>query len=125
VPAGALGRVGRGRVVRSAVLRGEVVLGRRLAAPDVGGVAALLPEGTRAVAIPADEGDAPPLLVGQRVDVVAVAADDGGPAAGVIAAGALVVDVAEHAVTIAVDAEAVPRVVSALAAGAIALALAP
>ncbi len=122
-PGGSMSRVAEGRVVRSSVLAGEVLLRRRLAEPDVGGVAALLPEGARAVAIPADASAAPPLEVGQRVDVLAVVAADGGAQAAVLAAGAPVVDVGEAAITVAVDPGAVPRIAAALAEGAVTLAL--
>jgi Flp pilus assembly protein CpaB len=123
VPDGALARVAVGRVVRSPVLEGEVLLRRRLAEPEVAGVAAVLPEGTRAVAVPADASAVPPLEVGHLVDVVAVGATDGRAVASVLAVGALVVDVGEAAVTIAVDPGAVPRIAAALATGAVTLAL--
>jgi hypothetical protein len=86
-------------------------------------VAALLPEGARAVAVPAEASAVPPLEVGHRVDVLAVGAADGRAVASVLAASALVVDVGEHAVTVAVDPGAVPRIAAALAAGAVTLAL--
>jgi pilus assembly protein CpaB len=123
VPEGALARVAEGRGVHSPVLEGEVLLRRRLAEPDVGGVAAVLPEGSRAVAIPADASAVPPLEVGQRVDVLAVGATDGRAVAAALATDALVVHVGEHAVTLAVDPGAVPRIAAALAAGAVTLAL--
>lgn len=123
-PAEALDRVPRGRVVRSLVLRGEVLHRRRLAPAGRGGPAALLPPGTRAVAIPIDAGSTPPLRRGDTVDLMAVAAGtDGGPRAGVLAFAATVVDVGERSVTVALDAETVPRVVAALGAGAVVLTL--
>ena len=124
VPPEALDRVAPGRVVRSLVLEGEVIVRRRLSAAGVDGIAALLPDGTRAVAVPVEAGTAPPLEVGQTVDLVAVVAGDGLiPQAGVLAAAAPVVHVGDHAVTVALDAEVVPRVAAALAAGAVTLVL--
>lgn len=124
VPPGALTRVASGRVVRAPVFEGEVLLRPRLAGAGVVGVAALLPPGTRAVAVPVDPGTAPPLRVGQQVDLVAVVAgDDGRPTAGVLAAAAPVVAVGERAVTVALDPALVPRVTAALGAGAVTLAL--
>ena len=121
---GALGRVEEGRVLRSAVYEGEVLLRRRLADDGLVGVAALLPEGARAVAVPVEPGFAPPLAVGQHVDAVGVVAVDGAPEPVLLAARALVVAVGEHAVTIAVDPELVARVAAALASGTVTLALA-
>ena len=124
VPPDALDRLPRGRVVRAAVLRGEVLHRRRLAAAGLDGVAALLPTGSRAVAVPVDPASVPPLRRGDRVDVLAVVAGaDSGPRAGVLAPAVLVVDVADGAVTVALDADDVPPVVAALGAGAVTLAL--
>ncbi len=123
-PPGALRRVPEGRIVRSLVLEGETLTRRRVAGSDALGVAALLPEGTRAVAIPVEPGTAPPLRVGQRVDVVAAGiGDDGAAGAAVIAAAVPVLAVDEHAATVAVAKGDLPDVVAALAAGAVALAL--
>jgi Flp pilus assembly protein CpaB len=123
-PPGALAAVPVGRTVRIAVLDGEVLVGRRLSASGVSGVAARLPAGTRAVAVPTEPGTSPRLLVGQRVDVVAVAASSDGPAPGfVLARAALVVDVREDAAAVAVDPAVVPRIAVALAEGAVSLAL--
>jgi Flp pilus assembly protein CpaB len=124
VPPGAVEEVRPGRVVRALVLEGEVLVRRRLSAAGALGIAGRLPEGSRAVAVPVDPGTAPPLEVGQTVDLVAVAAGDGPfPQAGVLAAGAPVVDVGEEAVTVALDPAVVPRVAAALGAGAVTLVL--
>jgi Flp pilus assembly protein CpaB len=125
-PAGALHDAAKGRTVRSSVLEGEVLLARRLAERGAIGIAALLPGGTRAVAIPVEAGTAPPLQVGQLVDVIAVTAADeaSGSAPGfVLAADAPVVEVGEQAVTVAVARELAPRIAVALAGGAVSLAL--
>ena len=123
VPDGALDRVADGRVVRAGAFDGEVLLRRRLAEPGVGGAAALVPAGARAVAVPVEAGSAPSLAVGQRVDVVGLVAVDGVPEAVVLVAGAPVVEVGELAVTLAVAPEAVPAVAAALASGTVTLAL--
>jgi Flp pilus assembly protein CpaB len=123
-PPGALAAVPAGRAVRMPVFDGEVLVQRRLAPPGVGGVAARLPAGMRAVAIPTEPGTAPRLQVGQRVDVVAVAASSDGSVPGfVLARAAPVVDVREGAAAVAVDPEVVPRIAVALAEGAVSLAL--
>jgi Flp pilus assembly protein CpaB len=116
-----------GRVVHSPVFEGEVLVGARLARPGLVGVAAALPEGTRAVAIPFEAGTTPPVEVGQRVDVIVALppeqAGDGPPGI-VVAVGAPVLAVSEAAVTLAVDADTAPRVAVALASGAVTLAIA-
>jgi Flp pilus assembly protein CpaB len=123
-PEGAVASVDPGRAVRMPVLAGEVLVRRRLAGAGATGVAALLPHGSRAVAIPIEPGTAPPLRVGQRVDVVAVAAGPDGSVPGfVLARAAPVVDVREEAASVAVDPDVVPRIAVALAEGAVSLAL--
>jgi Flp pilus assembly protein CpaB len=113
-----------GRVVRALVLEGEVLGRRRLAGAGVEGVAALLPEGTRAVAVPIEPATAPPLRVGQRVDLVAVVGSDASiPAAVVVAAAVPVVAVREAAVTVAVDRATAPKVAAALGAGTVTVAV--
>jgi Flp pilus assembly protein CpaB len=110
--------------VRALVLEGEVLVHRRLTASGALGIAGRLPDGTRAIAVPIDAATTPPLEVGQHVDLVAVAAGEAGvPRAGVLAGGAPVIHVGEHAVTVAVDPDVVPRVTTALAAGAVTLVL--
>jgi Flp pilus assembly protein CpaB len=124
VPPGALERAPAGRTVRGVVLEGEVITRRRLSEDGAVGVAALLPDGARAVAVPVEAGSAPPLRVGQVVDVVAAGIGvDGRADAAVIAAGVPVVAVAEAAVSVALDPGDVADVVAALAAGAVTLAL--
>jgi Flp pilus assembly protein CpaB len=121
LPPDPLGAGAVGRTVRSAVYEGEVLTRPRVARDGAGGVAALLPEGTRAVAIPLSDDSAPPLQVGQRVDLVAVLAGGGGaaPEAGALVAGAPVLHVAERAATVAVEEADVARVAAALALGAV------
>lgn len=111
-----------GRTVVAPILAGEAVAARRLAPEGLGAVAALLPDGARAVAIPTGGGyglDVPPVAVGDRVDVLATA---DGPAA-VLARAALVVHVGETATTVAVPETDLPAVTEALTRGTVALAL--
>ena len=133
VPAGALADVPVGRTVTTPIVAGEAVVARRVAPDGLDGVAALLPEGHRAVAVPAAidgfGAGVPPLAVGDRVDVLAtfdVYVDEGGSGAeptGVVAAEALVVDVGDGAVTVAVPERDAPQVAFAAARGTVTLAL--
>ena len=124
VPDDAATEVPLGAVVTQPVFAGEVVLAGRLAPDGLSGVAALLPAGSRAVAIPADPAIVPPLDPGDAVDVHVAAALDGGFAVPVlVTARAPVVEVTDHAVTIAVPASQVPVVASAATSGLVFLAL--
>jgi Flp pilus assembly protein CpaB len=124
VPEGAVAEDPTGRRVTAALGSGEVVVGARLAGGDRRGAAALVPEGWRAVAVPALDG-ALPVEVGQRVDVIAASdTDERGPTGAVVAEDGVVVHVADDATaTVAVTPSAAPRVVAALAGGYVALAL--
>ena len=128
-----------GKVAVVPLVRGEVVLSAKLAPDGLRGVAAMVPAGHRALAVPVDPGGLA-LRLGDRVDVLATfdlagddaaAADAGGagPAAVAeptfpVALAALVVGVGDEAVTVAVRPDEVPRVAFALARGTVALALA-
>lgn len=126
VPADALEVLPPGAVLRADVFAGEVLVAGRLAPSGLTGVAAMLPPGTRAVAIPTEAGLVPPLAPGDRVDVLvalpAEAAGDGPPGFAV-ATGALVVAVDDAGVTVAVPRDTAPRVAVALGQGAVTLAL--
>lgn len=120
-----------GELVGSAAL-GPVVAGQPVVAAHLGpagvrGVAALLPPGTRAVAVSLG-GASAPVAVGDRVDVLATFDPSLVPATEAtmaVAVGALVVAVDADAATVAVDpAEAVAVAFSA-SHGALTLALAP
>ena len=126
VPEGALADVPDGQVAAVAIEAGEVVVAARLAPLGLGGLAATLPEGTRAVAVPVEAGLAPPLLVGDRVDVMVAVAPEAagdGPPGFVVAPDALVVAVDDAAVTVAVSQAEAPRIAVALGQGAVTLAL--
>ena len=126
VPDAALRALPDDAVARTAVFAGEVLVRGRLAPTGLGGVAATLPPGTRAVAIPRDPATAPPVRVGDRVDVLVALppeAAGGGPPGFAVATDALVVAVAEAAITVAVERAAAPRVAVALGQGAVTLSL--
>ncbi|HET7720977.1 MAG TPA: hypothetical protein VFK43_13500, partial [Acidimicrobiales bacterium] len=113
-------------VARTPVFAGEVLVRGRLAPTGLRGVAAALPPGSRAVAIPRDPSTAPPVRVGDRVDVLVALppeAAGGGPPGFAVATDALVVAVEEAAITVAVERATAPRVAVALGQGAVTLSL--
>jgi Flp pilus assembly protein CpaB len=130
-----------GAVVRYPIAAGEPVVASRLAPDGLTGVAALVPDGERAVAVPTGPAGRPPVQVGDRVDVVAIdptsltepepepdpeaeaeAPSARGPATTLVDR-ALVVDVAETSVTIAVPATVAPTVAYGAAQGLVVLTL--
>lgn len=126
VPQGALAsaEAAVGRTVVVPLFPGGAVVDAQLAPEGLGGLAALLPPGTRAVAVP---GGAESVAVrrGDRVDVLATFDP---PPAGQdptfpVAEAALVVDVGPEAVAVAVAAADAVRVAYAVAAGVVTLAL--
>jgi Flp pilus assembly protein CpaB len=126
VPDDAVHDLADGQVASAAIAAGEVVVADRLAPLGLRGVAATLPPGARAVAIPVEPGQAPPLTVGDHVDVLVALAPEAagdGPPGFVVAAGAVVVAVEDTAVTVAVRSAAAPRIAVALGQGAVTLAL--
>lgn len=126
VPAGALRDVPDEAVLRSAVFEGEVLVAGRIAPDGLVGVAAKLPGGTRGIAIPVEPGTAPPLTVGDHVDVLVALPPDAagdGPPGFTVAADVVVVAVDEASVTVAVSRAVAPRIAVALGAGAVTLAL--
>jgi pilus assembly protein CpaB len=134
VPPGSLTEVPDGRTVTAPIVAGEALASARLAPDGLSDVAALLPSGWRAVAIPAAGGgfggDLPPLAVGDHVDVLASVdtfdLDDGSTEpepAGVVAEAALVLDVSESAVTVGIPAARAPDVAFAATRGSVTLAL--
>ncbi len=109
-----------GRVVRSPLVVGEVVVEGRLAGPGRG-PAALLGPGERAMAVPVDLQGLD-LTSGDRVDVLAP--DDGGIAgARRLARAADVLVVGDSSVTLGVSVAEAPDVARAVLDGAVALAL--
>ncbi|HVF74796.1 MAG TPA: SAF domain-containing protein [Acidimicrobiales bacterium] len=104
-----------GRTVVVPVLDGEVLLAAKFAPAGLSGVAALLPAGARALAVPVVAAN-PSVQRGDRVDLLADSE--------VIAADAVVLDVNDEVVTIAVVADEAPRVAHALSTGVVTLSLA-
>jgi Flp pilus assembly protein CpaB len=126
LPEGAVTATGSvvGRTVVVPLFRGSAVLAAHLAPDGLEGVAALLPAGARAVAVPTGPASVP-LRRGDRVDVLATFDP---PPAGeeptfAVAEAAPVVDVGPEAVTVAVAPEEAKRVAYAVAAGVVTLAL--
>jgi Flp pilus assembly protein CpaB len=120
VPASALRRAPVGRAALAPLARDEVVTAGRLAPEGVSGVAALLPAGARALAVPVGPGT-PPLRRGDRVDVLVTL--DGEPTFAVAAAAEVLALATDKAVTLAVTPDEAPRVAFALAQGTVTLAL--
>jgi Flp pilus assembly protein CpaB len=112
--------------VGSPIYEGEVVRRARLVPGTLSTVAARLPPGTRAVAVPLDPGLAPPLAVGDRVDILVALAGEaasGGPPGFAVATDVEVVHATDQAATLAVPRDRAPRVAVALGQGAVSLAL--
>jgi Flp pilus assembly protein CpaB len=127
-----------GAVVRYPIAAGEPVVGTRLAPEGLTGVAALVPEGQRAVAIAVGPTGVPPVHPGDRVDVVALtpapSATEEAPVtdgeteappdpATTLVDQALVVDASEATVTVAVPLALASAVAYAAAQGLVALTL--
>jgi Flp pilus assembly protein CpaB len=122
-----------GAVVRYPIAAGEPVVGTRLAPEGLTGVAALVPEGQRAVAVAVGPAGVPPVHPGDRVDVVVLTpapseietADEPVPPAPAttLAEQALVVDASETTVTVAVPEALATAVAYAAAQGLVALTL--
>jgi pilus assembly protein CpaB len=128
VPRGAVPDTGSavGRTVVQVIEPGESVLAARLAPEGLHGVAALVPPGWRALAMPVGPA-ALPLSVGDRVDLVAAVggthAAPSQPPSFVLADNAIVVAVDERSVTVAIRAEDSPRVALGIVTGSVVPAL--
>lgn len=122
VASGTLSSLPAGAVASAAIAEGEPIGALRVGRGGDGPVAALLPDGTRGIAVPTDEAGLP-LRTGDRVDVVAAIAAGTGGEARTVASGALVVHVGAKAVVVAVSVAEAPPVAQALADGAVVLAL--
>jgi Flp pilus assembly protein CpaB len=122
LPAGAVAAPPLGQVIAAPVYAGEVVVSGRLAAGSARGVAALLPPGTRGIAVPVGPASVD-VLPGDAVDVLATFDPSMPDPTFSVAEGALVVAVDEQQVTVAVTVEEAPRVAFALAQAQVTLAL--
>lgn len=126
VPDGALTELPASGTLASLAVSGEVLVEDRLAPAGLSRLAASLPPGTRAVAVPVEPGLAPPLEVGDAVDLLVTVSSEvvgDGPPGFVLAHAAPVVAVDEAAVTVAVPPNVAPKVAVALSTGAVTLAL--
>lgn len=116
-----------GRVVVAPAVAGLPLVPGHLAPTGSVGLSALVPDGSRAVAVP-NSSSATPVRAGDRVDVLATldpaAAPDLEPTF-VVAAAAVVVDVTESAVTVAVSPDEAKRVAYSTVQGAVTLSLLP
>ena len=132
VTPGALAEPPSGSVVRQPVAAGEPLVPERLAPQGLTGVAALVPAGHRAVAIPIGPLAAPPLTVGDLVDVLAVVPapveqrplPTGNEPSFPLVEAAVVVDVGEQSIAVAVPEADAPRVAWVLTNGSLVLVLA-
>lgn len=104
-----------GRRLLAAVEAGEPLTAARVSPEGITGLAAMIPKGARAVAIAVPAASLP-LRVGDRVDLIVTAADG---STATIARDALVIDVAERAIGVALPATVVEQVAGAVALGAV------
>jgi Flp pilus assembly protein CpaB len=129
LPEGAVATVEevRGRTVVVPLVAGETVMRAHLAPEGLAGVAALLPPGTRAVAVPVGAASAPARR-GDLVDLIATfdphAVGDGDPTL-VVAADALVVDVGAESATVAVRPDEARAVAFAVTHGSVTVVVTP
>jgi Flp pilus assembly protein CpaB len=122
LPKGAMTTPPVGRTVVVSVFEGEPLLRGHVAPAATSGVAALVPDGMRAITVP--RGPAPaPVRRGDRVDVLATVEGGEGPPTFAVAEAALVVDVQADSATVAVTPDEAPRVAFAAAGGVVALAI--
>jgi Flp pilus assembly protein CpaB len=120
VPPGAVSAVAPGTVAAAVLERGEAIQASRLGAAGQSALAAALPPGRRAVAVPRDAEAGLPLAPGDLVDVLAVQA---GAAGAVAARDAPVVTVDARRAVLAVTPAEEADVAAALASGTVVLAL--
>jgi Flp pilus assembly protein CpaB len=111
-----------GRTAVATIERGEAVVTTRLAPDGLRGVAALVPSGWRALAIPVGP-DVVALRVGDHVDLIAGFVDTGQSPTLTVARDAVVVDVDEQRVTVVVSDVDAARVAFAIVSGTVVPAL--
>lgn len=120
VPDAALDHLGPGAVASQPIDAGEVVVHSRVGRGGLGPIAALLPPNGRAVAL-GGRGPRPPVHVGDHVDVVAIGGD--GHQGELVARAALVVQVDDQSVVVAVTAAELPGVAAAALDGSAVIAI--
>lgn len=113
-----------GRTARAALAAGEVVVASRIADGGATGAAALIPDGWRALTVSTYEAPLP-VSPGDLVDVVATFDPSlvGGDPSQVVAAAAVVVEVGDDAVTVAVPRDQTTALAFAQVNGVVTLAL--
>lgn len=123
LPEGAVAASPYGHTALVPLAPGEVLLEAKLAPWGVEGVAALVPQGRRALAVPAGKGGLA-LHRGNHVDVLATfdTIEENTEPTFPVASSAQVLDVGEESVTVAVTAEEAARVALATARGTVTLA---
>ena len=123
LPEGRLAASPTGHTVVVPLVAGEVLLEAKLAPWGLEGVAALVPPGRRALAVPVSRGGLA-LRRGNQVDVLATFETTEGDTEPTmaVATSAQVLDVAEESVTVAVSPEEAVRVALATSRGAVTLA---
>jgi Flp pilus assembly protein CpaB len=122
LPDGVLTALPRGATANTTLVAGEPVHRRRIGRAGDGPVAAMLPDGTRGLAVPRDESSLP-LRPGDLVDVVAAFTVGAGGSARLVAAGVTVAHVGDRSVVVAVPVERLVDAAQALADGGVVLAL--
>lgn len=124
IPEGAVEDPPIGQVASAAIVRGEPLVASRVAGTGVSAVAALVPAGDVAIAVPLDPGTLA-VSVGDAVEVMATFDPDSteGPPTIVVAPRAVVVDVRDAAATLAMPDTDAQRVAFALAAGVVTVVL--
>ncbi len=114
-----------GRVVTARIVAGEVMNQARLAPDGLSGMAALVPPGCRGVSVPRpSDGSGLAVQIGDVVDVLAAEDNGTGDDPSLAAEGAIVIDVDDGAVTLAVRTGEARGVAAAVGRGVPVLALA-
>lgn len=114
-----------GRTALSRLEPGQTILAGHLAPDGIQGISALLPAGTRAVAVP-HGGATPPVEVGDVVDVLVTldsALTGGGDPTFPVAVAAPVLAAGENLATVAVDPDAAVTIAFAVVHGSVTLAV--
>jgi len=123
VPDTAITRLDRGARARVDLVAGEVLVSQRVSTRTSGGVTDLLPVDTVAVAVPVHVG-VPPLSLGDRVDLLATYDSPGSADTTTrVARSAVVVDLDDDVITVAVADDAVAELAGALARAEVTIAL--
>jgi Flp pilus assembly protein CpaB len=115
-----------GRTVVEAIEPGSAVVAAQLAPDGLHGIAALIPIGWRALAVPIAQASVP-VSVGDRIDLVAAVSGSDASASPpfVLAANAVVVATNGQSITVAVPAADAPRVALGIVTGSVVPALRP